>query len=80
MIPKHLLLSASLAVLALPAHADGYKVALEIFVKGNFQRAIEVPIHFAHRQYGESKLTLKEQLNFLRHLVRLYAYKLGAPS
>lgn len=54
----------------------GYKVALEIFVKGKFQRPSEVPIHFADRQYGESKLTLKEQLNFLRHLARLYAYKL----
>lgn len=58
----------------------GYKIALEIFVKGKFQQASEVPIHFADRQYGESKLSLKEQLNFLRHLVRLYAYKLGAPS
>jgi len=58
----------------------GYKIALEIFVKGEFQNASEVPIHFADRQYGESKLSLKEQLNFLRHLVRLYAYKLGAPS
>lgn len=54
----------------------GYKVALEIFVKGDFHRASEVPIHFSDRQYGESKLSLKEQLNFLRHLVRLYAYKL----
>lgn len=55
----------------------GYKIALEIYVKGNFERPSEVPIHFADRQYGESKLTLKEQLNFLRHLARLYAYKLG---
>lgn len=54
----------------------GYKIALEIFVKGRFERPSEVPIHFADRQYGESKLTLKEQLNFLRHLARLYAYKL----
>lgn len=54
----------------------GYKIALEIFVKGNFQRASEVPIHFADRRFGESKLSLKEQLNFLRHLARLYAYKL----
>ena len=58
----------------------GYKIALEIFVKGNFQRASEVPIHFADRQYGESKLSLKEQLNFLRHLARLYGYKLGVAS
>jgi dolichol-phosphate mannosyltransferase len=54
----------------------GYKIALEIFVKGAFKNASEVPIHFADRQYGESKLSLKEQLNFLRHLGRLYAYKL----
>ena len=54
----------------------GYKIALEIFVKGDFGKASEVPIHFADRQHGESKLSLKEQLNFLRHLARLYAYKL----
>ena len=54
----------------------GYKIALEIFVKGDFKRPSEVPIHFSDRQFGESKLSLKEQLNFLRHLVRLYAYRL----
>ncbi|NNE19621.1 MAG: polyprenol monophosphomannose synthase [Myxococcales bacterium] len=54
----------------------GYKIALEIFVKGRFSQPSEVPIHFSDRQHGESKLSLKEQLNFLRHLVRLYAYKL----
>jgi dolichol-phosphate mannosyltransferase len=54
----------------------GYKIALEIFVKGRFNRPAEVPIHFSDRQHGESKLSLKEQLNFLRHLGRLYAYKL----
>ncbi len=60
----------------------GYKIALEIYVKGEFQKPSEVPIHFADRQFGESKLTLKEQLNFLRHLARLYQYKLrpGATS
>ncbi len=54
----------------------GYKIALEIFVKGGFNQPSEVPIHFSDRQHGESKLSLKEQLNFLRHLARLYAYKL----
>ena len=54
----------------------GYKIALEIFVKGRFHQPSEVPIHFSDRQHGESKLSLKEQLNFLRHLGRLYAYKL----
>jgi dolichol-phosphate mannosyltransferase len=55
----------------------GYKIALEIFVKGDFRNPSEVPIHFADRQHGESKLSLKEQLNYLRHVGRLYAYKLG---
>jgi dolichol-phosphate mannosyltransferase len=55
----------------------GYKIALEIFVKGDFHSPSEVPIHFADRRYGRSKLSLREQLNFLRHLGRLYAYKLG---
>lgn len=58
----------------------GYKIALEIFVKGDFRRPREVPIHFANRLYGESKLSLREQLNFLLHLFRLYAYKLSEPS
>ena len=56
----------------------GYKIALEIFVKGDFNDPSEVPIHFADRQHGESKLSLKEQLNFLRHVGRLYAYRLRA--
>lgn len=55
----------------------GYKIALEIVVKGDFDKPSEVPIHFADRRCGESKLTLKEQLNFLLHLRRLYAYKLS---
>jgi dolichol-phosphate mannosyltransferase len=54
----------------------GYKIGLEMFVKGDFANPSEVPIHFADRKHGESKLSIKEQLNFLRHLGRLYAYKL----
>jgi dolichol-phosphate mannosyltransferase len=53
----------------------GYKIALEIFVKGEFGRPREVPIHFGERLHGASKLTLKEQLNFLRHLRKLYLYR-----
>lgn len=60
----------------------GYKIALEIFVKGDFRNSSEIPIHFADRQHGESKLSLKERLNFIRHLGRLYAYAIrpGAES
>jgi len=53
----------------------GYKIGLEILVKGDFQKPDEVPIHFSERMYGESKLSVKEQIFFLRHLRRLYQYR-----
>jgi dolichol-phosphate mannosyltransferase len=53
----------------------GYKIALEMLVKGPFRSAREVPIHFADRKRGESKLSLKEQLRYIRHLARLYRFK-----
>lgn len=53
----------------------GYKIALEVMVKGDFDKVSEVPIHFVDRIHGESKLTLTEQLKYLRHLRRLYQYK-----
>lgn len=55
--------------------AIGYKIALEVMVKGKFDKVTEVPIHFVDRIHGESKLTLKEQLLYLRHLRRLYQFK-----
>src|SRR5262249_16673245 len=55
----------------------GYKIALELIVKCRCRRVIEVPIHFELRRYGASKLTLKQQLLYLRHLRRLYMFKFG---
>lgn len=53
----------------------GYKIGLELLVKTNTRRAMEVPIEFKNRLYGESKLSLREQLNYLRHLGRLYRFR-----
>lgn len=53
----------------------GYKIGLEILVKAGFTRLREVPIHFRDRRYGESKLTIREQVNYLRHLGRLYRFR-----
>ena len=55
----------------------GYKIGLELLVKCGCRRVAEVPITFQDRLHGESKLTLKEQLNYLRHLRRLYNYRFG---
>ena len=52
----------------------GYKIGLELLVKCRCERVVEIPIHFEDRQFGESKLTLREQINYLRHLKRLYGF------
>jgi dolichol-phosphate mannosyltransferase len=55
----------------------GYKIGLELIVKCGCERVVEVPIHFEDRQYGHSKLTLRQQLLYLQHLRRLYIFKYG---
>ena len=53
----------------------GYKIGLELLVKGEFKKPGEVPIHFADRVHGYSKLSWKEQVRYLRHLRRLYQFR-----
>lgn len=58
----------------------GYKIGLELIVKCRCRHIREVPIHFANRHRGESKLNIKVQFNYLRHLKRLADHKFGAYS
>ncbi|MDF0677256.1 MAG: glycosyltransferase family 2 protein [Nitrospira sp.] len=53
----------------------GYKIGLEILIKANCRNVIEIPIAFMDRTRGESKLTIKQQLYYIRHLRRLYQFK-----
>ena len=53
----------------------GYKIGLELLVKSGCQRVHEVPIQFADRKRGKSKLTLTEQWRYLYHLKKLADYK-----
>ncbi|HKI73783.1 MAG TPA: glycosyltransferase family 2 protein [Pseudomonadales bacterium] len=55
----------------------GYKIGLEIMVRGNFSRVLEVPIAFKDREIGLSKMNLDQQVKYLRHLRRLYLYRFG---
>lgn len=59
----------------------GYKIGLELIVKGRFakERVLEIPIYFQERLHGESKMNLREQLNYLRHLRRLYHFRWQKP-
>jgi dolichol-phosphate mannosyltransferase len=52
----------------------GYKVGLELMCKCRARHVREVPIHFATRTRGESKLTVKQQFKYLEHLSRLYDF------
>jgi dolichol-phosphate mannosyltransferase len=58
----------------------GYKIGLEFIVKCECERVVEVPIHFEDRQLGKSKLTMRQQLLYVKHLRRLYTFKFGAWS
>ncbi len=49
----------------------GYKILLEILVKGNHNGVAEVPYVFKGRERGQSNLTMREQVNYLKHLWRL---------
>lgn len=52
-------------------NAIGWKILLEILVKGNYKKVVEVPYAFQERVADESKMSMNEQLNYLRHILRL---------
>lgn len=52
----------------------GFKICLEILVKGNYQTVMEVPYTFSDRISGKSKMGLKEIILYLKHLSKLYKY------
>ena len=55
----------------------GFKLGLEVLVKGKYDKAVEVPYMFKSRQRGQSKLGGGEFMNYLAHLLKLYRYRMG---
>ncbi len=53
----------------------GWKIVLEIVAKHPQADLSEIPIVFQDRQFGKSKMSLKEQRQYIRHLLRLYDEK-----
>lgn len=53
----------------------GFKIALEVFVKGQVKEFEEVGIQFGIRNAGESKLSGKVMLKYLEHLAALYRFQ-----
>ncbi|MEM2757314.1 MAG: glycosyltransferase family 2 protein [Sulfolobales archaeon] len=52
----------------------GFKILLELLVKGRYVRVYEVPYHFSVRLRGKSKLSFKELMNYLLHVITLSPY------
>ncbi|NJE11220.1 glycosyltransferase family 2 protein [Thermococcus sp. MAR1] len=53
----------------------GFKILMEILIKGKYERVTEVPFTFGLRKAGESKLGTKTMLNYLRHVYRLMRWE-----
>lgn len=53
----------------------GFKICLEILVKGNYQTVMEVPYTFCDRISGKSKMGMKQIIEYGKQLKRLYKYK-----
>ncbi len=49
----------------------GYKILIEVLGRGNIHQIAEVGYVFQERQDGESKVTWKQYVEYLRHLLRL---------
>ena len=53
----------------------GYKIGLEILVKGKYTKVCEVPITFANRKAGKSKLGGSVMLKYIDHVSMLYEHR-----
>ncbi len=54
----------------------GYKLGLEILVKGRWSKVKEIPITFRMRKKGESKVDSKEIYEYIHLLLGLYIYRI----
>jgi dolichol-phosphate mannosyltransferase len=59
------------AIASQPLQPIGYKILIEVLGRGHINHIVEVPYVFQERGEGESKVTMREYINYLRHLLRL---------
>jgi dolichol-phosphate mannosyltransferase len=60
--------------------AGGFKICLELLVRGAPERVVEIPYRFDDRELGESKMSLREAAGYLVQLRDLYWLRLRHPS
>ena len=56
--------------------SSGYKILLEILVKGRIETHMSVPFIFRNRQFSQSKLNVKEYVLFAKQLLYFTVHKL----
>lgn len=49
----------------------GWKILIEVLAKGKYTKVIEIPYGFNARMDGQSKMSIKEQINYIKHIIRL---------
>lgn len=59
--------------------AGGFKICLELLVRGRVASIAEVPYVFTDRTAGASKMTLREAANYLTQLRQLYWFRFRGP-
>ncbi|MFX4301507.1 glycosyltransferase [Alicyclobacillus tolerans] len=52
-------------------HPIGWKILIEILVRGNYKSVLEIPYHFKPRINGQSNMSLKVQWKYICHLALL---------
>ncbi len=57
--------------------AGGFKICLELIVRGAITRLVEIPYQFDDRELGESKMSKREAAGYLLQLRDLYAVRLS---
>jgi dolichol-phosphate mannosyltransferase len=55
--------------------AGGFKICIELIVRGRPGRLVEVPYRFDDRELGESKMSLREASGYLVQLKDLYLHR-----
>jgi dolichol-phosphate mannosyltransferase len=59
--------------------ARGFKICLELIVRGNARTIVEVPYEFTDRAAGESKMNWREATGYFRQVYDLYQYSREHP-
>ncbi|MFH5181269.1 glycosyltransferase [Paenibacillus sp. TAB 01] len=52
----------------------GWKILLDILCRCSYRTCIEIPYGFVARDLGSSKMNLREQWNYIRHLISLIQF------